>query len=124
MGSVPDRARWFRPVTWRRLHKISALAAVSVLALAACNTGGTTSAAPSGSGTAAGGQPAACKDKKGTSSTEIHVYSSLPRQGTNTEQTNTLVEQIKQVLDGQKIGRAHNFDIAAIGDHRHKIIGG
>ena len=87
-----------------KLHKISALAAVSVLALAACNTGGTSSAAPSGSGTAAGGQPAACKDKKGTSSTEIHVYSSLPRQGTNTEQTNTLVEQIKQVLDGQKIG--------------------
>ena len=91
-----------------KLHKISALAAVSVLALAACNTGGTSSAAPSGSGTAAGGQPAACKDKKGTSSTEIHVYSSLPRQGTNTEQTNTLVEQIKQVLDGQKIG---NFTI-------------
>ena len=87
-----------------KLHKISALAAVSVLALAACNTGGTSSAAPSGSGTAAGGQPAACKDKKGTSSSEIHVYSSLPRQGTNTEQTNTLVEQIKQVLDGQKIG--------------------
>ena len=91
-----------------KLHKISALAAVSVLALAACNTGGTSSAAPSGSGTAAGGQPAACKDKKGTSSSEIHVYSSLPRQGTNTEQTNTLVEQIKQVLDGQKIG---NFTI-------------
>ena len=39
---------------------------------------------------------------------EINVYSSLPRQGTNTEQTNTLVEQIKQVLDGQKIG---NFTI-------------
>ena len=57
------------------------------------------------------GQPAACKDKKGTSSTEIHVYSSLPRQGTNTEQTNTLVEQIKQVLDGQKIG---NFTIKYI----------
>jgi branched-chain amino acid transport system substrate-binding protein len=93
-----------------KLHKIGALAAVSVLALAACNTGGTpASAAPSGSGAAAaGGQPAACKDKKGTSSTEIHVYSSLPRQGTNTEQTNTLVEQIKQVLDGQKIG---NFTI-------------
>ena len=87
-----------------KLHKIGALAAVSVLALAACNTGGTSSAAPSGSGTASGAQPAACKDKKGTSTSEIHVYSSLPRQGTNTEQTNTLVEQIKQVLDGQKIG--------------------
>jgi branched-chain amino acid transport system substrate-binding protein len=91
-----------------KLHKIGALAAVSVLALAACNTGGSSSAAPSGSGTASGAQPAACKDKKGTSSTEIHVYSSLPRQGSNTEQTNTLVEQIKQTLDGQKIG---NFTI-------------
>jgi len=68
-----------------KLHKIGALAAVSVLALAACNSGGTASTAPSGSGAAAGGQPAACKDKKGTSSTEIHVYSSLPRQGSNTE---------------------------------------
>jgi branched-chain amino acid transport system substrate-binding protein len=91
-----------------KLHKIGALAAVSVLALAACNTGGTSSAAPSGSGIASGAQPAACKDKKGTSSTEIHVYSSLPRQGSNTEQTNTLVEQIKATLDGQKIG---NFTI-------------
>ena len=90
-----------------KLHKIGALAAVSVLALAACNSGGTASTAPGGSA-AAGGQPAACKNKKGTSSTEIHVYSSLPRQGTNTEQTNTLVEQIKPTLDGQKIG---NFTI-------------
>jgi branched-chain amino acid transport system substrate-binding protein len=90
-----------------KLHKIGALAAVSVLALAACSSGGTASTAPGGSA-AAGGQPAACKDKKGTSSSEIHVYSSLPRQGSNTEQTNTLVEQIKQTLDGQKIG---NFTI-------------
>ncbi len=91
-----------------KLHKIGALAAVSVLALAACNTGGTSSAAPSGSGSASGAQPEACKNKKGTSSSEIHVYSSLPRQGTNTEQTNTLVEQFKAVLDGQKVG---NFTI-------------
>src|SRR6187397_147509 len=86
-----------------KLHKIGALAAVSVLALAACNSGGTASTAPGGSA-AAGGAPAACANKKGTSSTEIHVYSSLPRQGSNTEQTNTVVEQIKQTLDGQKIG--------------------
>ena len=51
-----------------------------------------------------GRQPDVCKDKKGTSSSEIHVYSSLPRQGSNTEQTNTLVEQIKTTLEGQKIG--------------------
>src|SRR5918994_679025 len=92
-----------------KLHKIGALAAVSVLALAACNTGGTpASAGPSGSGTASGAQPEVCKNKKGSSSDTINVYSSLPRQGTNTEQTNTLVEQIKTVLDGQKIG---NFTI-------------
>ena len=92
-----------------KLHKVSALAAVSVLAFAACSSGGSGSAAPSAAGSAAaGGQPAACKDKKGTSSSEIHVYSSLPRQGSNTEQTNTLVEQIKNTLDGQKVG---NFTI-------------
>jgi branched-chain amino acid transport system substrate-binding protein len=36
------------------------------------------------------------------------VYSSLPRQGTNTEQTDTLVEQIKATLDGKTVG---NFTI-------------
>ena len=56
-----------------KLHKIGALAAVSVLALAACNSGGTASTAPGGSA-AAGGTPAAYANKKGTSSTEIHVY--------------------------------------------------
>src|SRR5262245_61943158 len=92
-----------------KLHKVGALAAVSVLAFAACSSSGGGSAAPSAGGSAAaGGQPAVCKDKKGTSSSEIHVYSSLPRQGTNTEQTNTLVEQEKKILDGQKVG---NFTI-------------
>jgi branched-chain amino acid transport system substrate-binding protein len=87
-----------------RLTKLGALATAAVVVLSACGT-----TAPGGSGgTAAGGQPDACKNKKGSSSTEIHVYSSLPRQGTNTEQTNTLVEQIKTVLDGQKVG---NFTV-------------
>ena len=45
---------------------------------------------PASQGGGTGAKPAACENKKGTSSTEIHVYSSLPRQGTNTEQTNTL----------------------------------
>lgn len=90
-----------------KFAKVGALAATAVVVFAACSTGGGESAAPSASA-AAGGQPDACKDKKGTSSSEIHVYSSLPRQGSNTEQTNTLVEQIKQTLDGQKIG---NFTI-------------
>jgi branched-chain amino acid transport system substrate-binding protein len=87
-----------------KLHKVSALAAVSILAFAACSSSSGSAAPSAGGSAAAGGTPAACANKKGTSSTEIHVYSSLPRQGTNTEQTNTLVEQIKQILDGQKIG--------------------
>jgi branched-chain amino acid transport system substrate-binding protein len=92
-----------------KLHKVGALAAVSVLAFAACSsTGGSAAPSAGGSAAAGGGQPEVCKNKKGTSSSEIHVYSSLPRQGTNTEQTNTLVEQIKQTLDGQKVG---NFTI-------------
>jgi len=85
-----------------RLTKVGALAAAAVVVFAACSSSGGT-AAPSGGGDT-GAVPAACKDKKGTSSNEIHVYSSLPRQGSNTEQTNTLVEQIKKVVEGQKIG--------------------
>jgi len=90
-----------------KLHKVGALAAVSILAFAACSSS-SGSAAPSASQAAGGGTPAACANKMGTSTSEIHVYSSLPRQGTNTEQTNTLVEQIKTILDGQKIG---NFTV-------------
>jgi branched-chain amino acid transport system substrate-binding protein len=87
-----------------KLRTAGALAVMSAVALSACNTapGGTT--APTG-GT---GTPTACQNKKGTSSNEIHVYSSLPRQGTNTEQTNTLVEQIRNTLDGKTVG---NFTI-------------
>jgi len=86
-----------------KLTKLAAIAGVSVIALTACGPGASPS--PTG-GTAA--VPENCKDKKGTSSTEIHVYSSLPRQGSNTEQTDTLVEQIKATLDGVKVG---NFTI-------------
>jgi len=88
-----------------KLRTAGTLAAITALAFSACNN------APGGSGAPASGsasKPAACNDKKGTSSTEIHVYSSLPRQGTNTEQTNTLVEQIRLTLDGKKVG---NFTI-------------
>ena len=89
-----------------KFAKVGVLATAAVVVFAACSSSGG-SAAPSGSA-AAGGQPKVCENKKGTSSNEIHVYSSLPRQGSNTEQTNTLVEQIKATLDGQKIG---NFTI-------------
>jgi len=99
-----------------KLHKVSALAAVSILAFAACSSsGGSTapSTAPgasggTGSATGSAADAAACKNKKGSSSTEIHVYSSLPLGGTNTPQTTAMVEQIKATLDGQKIG---NFTI-------------
>jgi branched-chain amino acid transport system substrate-binding protein len=88
-----------------KLRTAGALAVMTAVAFSACNQPGA-SVAPTGGGTAT--QPEVCKNKKGTSSTEIHVYSSLPRQGTNTEQTDTLVEQIKNTLDGQKVG---NFTI-------------
>jgi branched-chain amino acid transport system substrate-binding protein len=87
-----------------KFTKLGVLGIAAIFVAAACGTS-TGSAGASG---AAGGQPEVCKNKKGTSSTEIHIYSSLPRQGTNTEQTNTLVEQIKLVLDGKKVG---NFTI-------------
>jgi branched-chain amino acid transport system substrate-binding protein len=89
-----------------KLTKVGAIAASTVFVFAACNAapGGS---APAASG-AAGAQPENCKGKVGTSTSEIHVYSSLPRQGTNTEQTDTLVEQIKAILDGQSVG---NFKI-------------
>jgi branched-chain amino acid transport system substrate-binding protein len=89
-----------------KLRTAGALAAVTAIAFSACNQPGT-SAGPGASG-GTGAKPAACENKKGTSSTEIHVYSSLPRQGTNTEQTDTLVEQIRLTLDGKKVG---NFTI-------------
>src|SRR6266550_2924998 len=93
-----------------KLSRIGVLATIGVVVFAACTPapGGSAGAAGASGGTAAGAQPDVCKNKKGSSSSEIHVYSSLPRQGTNTEQTNTLVEQIKTILDGQKIG---NFTI-------------
>ncbi len=88
-----------------RLTRVGALAAVAVLAFSACSTGtpGGTSAPASG-GTGSGEKPQACNDKVGSSSNEIHVYSSLPRQGSNTAQTDALVESIRDILDGQKVG--------------------
>ena len=85
-----------------KLTKLGVIAGASLIVLTACGPGTTS---PSG-GTAT--QPDSCKDKKGTSTSEIHVYSSLPRQGSNTEQTDTLVEQIKATIDGVKVG---NFTI-------------
>ncbi|HET7676361.1 MAG TPA: branched-chain amino acid ABC transporter substrate-binding protein [Candidatus Limnocylindrales bacterium] len=95
-----------------KLRKLGAIAFAAMLVASACTTTGpgtspgTSPGSPGASPTAGGGttQPEACKNKKGSSSNEIHVYSSLPRQGTNTEQTNTLVEQIRDTLEGKTIG--------------------
>jgi branched-chain amino acid transport system substrate-binding protein len=98
-----------------KLHRVSALAAVAVLAAACSSTGGSAapsaggaSGAPAGSGATGGStgdpaQAAACKNKK-ASGNEIHVYSSLPLGGTSLPQTTAMVEQIKATIDGQKVG--------------------
>lgn len=85
-----------------KLARVGALAAAAVIAMSACTAAPGATPAPSGGGTAT--QPDACKDKKGTSSNQINVYSSLPRQGSNTAQTDALVESIREILDGQKVG--------------------
>lgn len=82
-----------------KLSRVGAIAASAVFVFAACTT------APGASQPgASGGTPEACQNKKGTSTSEIHVYSSLPRQGSNTAQTNALVESIKETLDGKQVG--------------------
>jgi branched-chain amino acid transport system substrate-binding protein len=91
-----------------KLRNLTALAGAAMLVFGACSNTPAASTAPSGGSGGAATQPENCKNKIGPSTSEIHVYSSLPRQGTNTEQTDTLVEQIKATLDGQKVG---NFTI-------------
>ena len=86
-----------------KLTRVGAIAASAVFVFAACSPAPGASA-PAASGGAAGAQPEVCKNKKGTSSNEIHVYSSLPRQGSNTAQTDALVESIREILDGKTVG--------------------
>ena len=86
-----------------KLTRVGALAASAVFVFAACTSGAPASpAASDGGGTAT--KPEVCNDKKGTSSNEIHVYSSLPRQGSNTAQTNALVESITEILADKVVG--------------------
>ena len=73
-----------------KLARVGALAAAAVIAFSACST--TPPAASPGASGGTATQPEVCKNKKGTSTNEIHIYSSLPRQGSNTAQTNALVE--------------------------------
>src|SRR5687768_17767563 len=89
-----------------KLTKVGAIAASAVFVFAACSPAPGGSAAPAASGSgAAAAQPEVCKNKKGTSANEIHVYSSLPRQGSNTEQTNALVESIKERSEERRVGK-------------------
>src|SRR5207237_9745998 len=59
-------------------------------------------------GTGTGALRSACKNTAGKSTSEIHMHSSLPHEGTSLEQTRVMVQEIKTVLDGQKVG---NFTI-------------
>jgi branched-chain amino acid transport system substrate-binding protein len=85
-----------------KLTKLGAIGASALFVFAACSPAPGGSAAPASG--AAGAQPEVCKNKKGTSSNEIHVYSSLPRQGSNTASTDALVEAITQVLGDKTVG--------------------
>ena len=60
---------------------------------------------------AANSKDKVCANKVGKSTTEIHVYSSLPLEGTSLPQSTAIVNAIKETLDGQKIG---NFTIKYI----------
>src|SRR6476659_8647916 len=96
-----------------RLAKVGTLAAAAAIVLSACSGGSTPapggSSAPGGSAAAGGGaQPDVCKNKKGSSSTEIHIYSSLPLEGTSPPQSQSIVDELKPLLDGAKVG---NFTI-------------
>ena len=95
-----------------RLAKVGTLAAAAAIVLSACSSGSTPapggSGAPAGSAAAGGAQPDVCKNKKGTSSTEIHIYSSLPLEGTSLPQSTSIVNELKPLLDGAKVG---NFTI-------------
>jgi branched-chain amino acid transport system substrate-binding protein len=87
-----------------KLTKVGALVASGALLFAACSgDGGSAPSAGASGGTGSGEKPAACNDKVGEGN-EIHVYSSLPRQGSNTAQTNALVESMREILDGTQVG--------------------
>ena len=96
-----------------KLRNLGVLGGIAALTLTACGSGATTAPTQGAASTPAATQagsttPTACQGKTGSSSTEIHVYSSFPLQGTNTPQTSAMVSEIKTVLDGKKVG---NFTI-------------
>jgi len=90
-----------------KLSKVGALAGGALLVFSACTSTPGSSAGPGGSG-ATGAKPAVCNGKVGTSTSEIHIYSSLPLEGTSLPQSTAISDELKAVLDGQKVG---NFTI-------------
>jgi branched-chain amino acid transport system substrate-binding protein len=111
VNAFPDGQGSKEEIASMDLKRFGVLGAGSVLVLAACTSSGASSSPSTSAGGDATGDPsaaAACQNKKGSSATEIHVYSSLPLGGTNTPQTTAMVEQVKATLDGQKVG---NFTI-------------
>src|SRR4051794_39490521 len=91
-----------------KLSKLAVLGATAALVFAACNNAGPGGSTGTGGSAAAGGQPDVCKNKKGSSTSEIHIYSSLPLEGTSLAQSTSIVNELKAVLDGTKVG---NFTI-------------
>lgn len=83
-----------------KMRSLSGIAVATLIVVAACTP---TGASPAPTGTGQGGTPAACQNKVGTGN-EIHIYSSLPRQGTSKAQTDSMVEQFRAVFDGQTVG--------------------
>ena len=90
-----------------KLSKVGALAGGALLVFSACTSTPGSSGGPGGSG-ATGAKPAVCNGKVGTSTSEIHIYSSLPLEGTSLPQSTAIKDELKAVLDGQKVG---NFTI-------------
>jgi branched-chain amino acid transport system substrate-binding protein len=95
-----------------KLKKLGGMVAVAAIAISACGpstgSGGPANSAGASGGVTTGVQPDVCKNKTGKSTSEIHVYSSLPLEGANLTDNGVMVQEIKAVLDGQKVG---NFTI-------------
>jgi branched-chain amino acid transport system substrate-binding protein len=102
-----------------RFAKVGTLAAAAAIVLSACSGGSTAapggSSAPGGSAAAGGAQPDVCKNKKGSNATEIHIYSSLPLEGTSLPQSTAIVNELKALFDGKKVG-AFNIKYTSLDD--------
>jgi len=84
-----------------KLHKVGALAAVSIMAFAACSNGGGGSAAPSGGSAAAGGDTS-----KGT----VKIAIELPQQGSEKAASDPIINGIKLAVK-QAGGAAGGYKI-------------